>query len=155
MGHVAKNTEDRYYVAIAPNVDDAIKATIDNQVPDHHRTYTQIDKAKVQELDAGRAYLVIATVLGADDRNDAGVLREHLARLEATYPNAAQITKRTVAAKIAELLNDEAHIGDCLADAPTVDQVLETAEADAELIAAVDDCFDPMTAAALDAADNA
>lgn len=144
MGHVNQHDEDRYYIGLGDEQHDAIAQAIAT-VPDHHRAYAQV--TGTQKLNDS-AYLITTKILGADSRNDAGILREHLAQLQATAPDAARITKRTVAERIATLIDD----------GTTTKEVLAQAEQDAQNLAGIEDLIDgafadldPQVAAALDA----
>lgn len=140
MGHVAKSTETRYYIGIGDDKD----ASAISRVPEHHRPYARI--ADRQEIDE-RATLCFVEILGADDRNDAGILRQHLAEMEANYPNAAGISKSEVGRRITQLIFDGAPDDD--GEQPTFgemyDIVRDTAREDAKQLLEMREVLDAAT----------
>jgi hypothetical protein len=131
---MCKHDENRYYIARGADSAEAIRNTVDQQVPAHHKAYTQ--PGEVKHLGSDR-HLVTVTVLGDDSRNDAGTLRDHLTMMVAGYPQAT-VTHRTVAGRIATLIL-EADTDDAPTLDDTIDLVLEQAQIDAA-------CFDEVAA---------
>lgn len=142
MGHVQNDTHERYYVGLG-TMQEAVTHAIAT-VPNHHRAYAEVTKA--QKLN-GNAYLVTTKILGADDRKDPGVLREHLTKLAVNYPDATN-AQDTVAERIATLLNDGTTADDVMADIYEDANNLDGIE---DLINGAFEDLDPQVAAALDA----
>jgi hypothetical protein len=112
----------KLHLVLAENAGEAIQITVDRMVGCDDKPFTTARVIRALGLDDPEADGYFAVATDEVDRNDPGLLREHLAELLVEYPQA-RVSIRKVAQRIADLLNADKLI--------TADQVLATAQGDA------------------------